>query len=307
MSSARGDLSAAGTPVYDRIRATAKAAKQDVPFAFQRFALERLLARLEDTPHAGGYAVKGGMLMLCLPGAANRPTEDLDLSSSRDIGLDELVAVLREVCAAAPRQEDGLTFELDEGKCRTLKVDSPHPTVRAMIDAQLHNRYGAVRIRLMLDVSQGEGIHPELRRVRLPQTCKGFEPPEVPCYPWETVVAEKIHAIVCRGATNTRMKDYYDLVNIAANTDIPAERFAEALVVTFSGMSTPIETEPYGLTGDFAEDKEGEWKAFCGRRKLGHAPATMAEAVERVRGFAAPLLARAAEMERAAAASPAPF
>lgn len=302
----RDDFAKVGQPTYDRIRAAAKSAKQDVQFAFQRFALERLLARIEESRWAGLYALKGGMLMLCLPGAMNRPTEDMDLSSSREVSLDDLKEALREVCAADPRQEDGLTFELDEGRTRVLKVDSPHPTVRAMMDARLHTRNSAVQVRIMLDVSQGEGIYPSLRRVRLPQTCKGFEPPELSCYPWETVVAEKLHAIVMHGAGNTRMKDYFDLIAIADNGHIPVEQLAEAVVVSFAVSGREIQPAPFGLTDEFALLKDKDWKAFVKNRRLPSAPSTMAEAVARVREFALPILGLAARRQAEAAAPDAP-
>ena len=305
---ARGDMAVAGTQAYDRIRSAAKAAKQDVQFAFQRFALERLLGRIEASPWAGRYALKGGMLMLALPGGMNRPTEDMDLSSATGVTLEELKAALEEVCAAEPAQEDGLTFVLDAKNTGILRVPSPHVTVRAKLDAELHTRYSPVRIRLVLDVSQGEGIYPGLQRIRLPQTCKGFEPPELACYPWETVVAEKLHAITMHGALNTRMKDYFDLIAISRNLDMPTERLAEAVVVAFGTSGRQIEAAPYGLTAQFAAAKEKDWRAFTGKRGLLHAPASMDEAVATVREAYLPVLRRATEIRVAPPApGPAPF
>jgi hypothetical protein len=293
---ARDDLTDVGARTYDRIRATAKAAKQDVPFAFQRFALERLMVRLEESRWAGLYALKGGMLMLSLPGTMKRPTEDMDLSSSGEVTLEELKDVLTDICAAAPLQEDGLTFDLDHKATRELRVDSPHPTIRAMIDARLHTRHAPVQVRVMLDVSQGEGIYPELRRARMPQTCKGFEPPEIACYPWQTVVAEKLHAILMHGMSSTRMKDYYDLIAISRHMDMSVDELAEAVVVAFAVSGRPIIVEPPGLSDAFAATREKDWKSFLAKRKLVDAPETMQEAVAAVRAFATPVLEAAAGM-----------
>lgn len=304
---ARDDMAQVGTRIYDRIRNTARAERRDVQFAFQKFALERLLARIEASPWAGRYAVKGGMLMLALPGGMSRPTEDMDLSSTSEVTLEGLKEALREVAAAVPEQEDGLVFSLDEAKTRVMLVESPHPTVRAMLDAELRTRYAPVRMRIMLDVSQGEGIYPGLSRIRLPVTCKGFEPPELPCYPWETVVAEKLHAILQHGAGNTRMKDFYDLVAISRNMNLQEEAMAEAVVIAFAASGRPILTDPHGLTEGFAMAKEGEWNAFAAKRKLPHAPSTMVEAVSLVRDFALPVLELAAEKAEARATAPAPF
>lgn len=304
---ARDSLLPVGTQTYDRIRSAAKAAKKDVQFAFQRFALERLLVRIEESRWAGRYAVKGGMLMLALPGGMNRPTDDMDLSSRTGITLEELRETLLEIVAAEPSIEDGLTFSLDEGRTRILPVDSPHPTVRAMLDAVLHNRYSAVRLRVTLDVSQGEGIYPGLTRIRMPQTCKGFDPPELPCYPWETVVAEKLHAILMHGAANTRMKDFYDLIAISRHMDMPVEALAEAVVIAFATSGRPIDTNPYGLTQEFAAAKEKDWKSFAWKRGLPDAPATMSETVTIVRDVYLPVLEMAAERVAANSDVIAPF
>ncbi len=291
----RVNLADIGARTYDRIRATAKANKQDVPFAFQRFALERLMVRLEESQWGGRYALKGGMLMLSLPGTMKRPTEDMDLSSSTEVSLDELKTVLTDICGAEPLQEDGLTYELDQKATRELRVDSPHPTIRAVIDARLHTRHAPVQVRVMLDVSQGEGIYPELRRARMPPSCKGFEPPEIACYPWQTVIAEKLHAILMHGMSGTRMKDYYDLIAISRHLDIPTDELAEAVVVAFAVSGRPILTEPPGLSDAFADSREKDWKSFSAKRKLVDAPATMKEAVTLVRAFATPILLSAAE------------
>ena len=44
--------------------------------------------------------------------------------------------------------------------------------------------------------------------------------PHLRAYPIETVVAEKFHALVTRGITNSRLKDFYDLRLIAETFEL---------------------------------------------------------------------------------------
>ena len=297
-------MTSEGTKVYDRIRAAARAAKTDVEFAFRKFAFERFMARLEASEWAGRYAVKGGMLMLSLPGGMPRPTDDLDLSADAGMDMDGLVRVLSSVASMVPEREDGLSFALDVPSCHVMRIDSVNPTVRATIDAVLAHAYGRTAMRLKFDVSEGDDIHPGLTRVRLPASCRGFEPPELPCYPWETVVAEKLHAIVQHGASNTRMRDYFDLISISRHADLDVEAMARAVAVVFGSRDRPVETEPFGLTAAFAASKETEWKRLLARKSLNSGPKTMAEAVAAVRCFAVPVLSRAAALRSVAGPKP---
>lgn len=292
----RASLTSEGTKIYDRIRGVAKSKKQNVDFAFRKFAMERLIVRLEESEWCGLFALKGGMLMLCLPGGMNRPTDDLDLSSPPGTDAAALLETLAVVCAATPSKEDGLKYQVDVDACHVMRVDSVNPTMRAMIDAVLHHAYGRTEMRLKLDVSEGDEVFPEMKRLRMPESCKGFEPPELRCYPWETVVAEKLHAVAQHGAANTRMRDYFDLVAIHRNAEFDPETLAQAVISVFGIRNREIDPEPFGLSDEFAASKENEWKRLLARKSLSGAPATMSEAVRLARAFAGPILARAAEL-----------
>jgi hypothetical protein len=65
--------------------------------------------------------------------------------------------------------------------------------------------------RANLDIGFGDAITPEANVVDFPAPLD-FPAPRLRAYPRETVVAEKVEAMVQLGLANSRMKDFYDLV-----------------------------------------------------------------------------------------------
>ncbi len=72
----------------------------------------------------------------------------------------------------------------------------------------------AARVRLQIDVGFGDAVTPPPVRMDLP-VLLDFPMPRLLVYPRETVVAEKLDAIVQLGTANSRMKDFYDLFVLA--------------------------------------------------------------------------------------------
>jgi hypothetical protein len=78
----------------------------------------------------------------------------------------------------------------------------------------LEARLGQARIDLQVDVGFGDAITPKAEDVEYP-TLLGMNPPHLRAYPRETVVAEKLEALVKLGMVNSRMKDFFDLAILA--------------------------------------------------------------------------------------------
>ena len=66
------------------------------------------------------------------------------------------------------------------------------------------------RIPLQIDIGFGDVVTPNAEKIDYPTILK-FPSPNIRAYPRETVVAEKLHAMVVLGIANSRMKDFYDL------------------------------------------------------------------------------------------------
>lgn len=114
-------------------------------------------------------------------------------------------------------------------------------------------------------------------------------------YPPEATLAEKLHAIVTLGLTNSRMKDYYDLWTAARIGNTTPESLGEAIRHTFARRKTPVPRElPVALTQVFVADpsKRMQWSGFIRKSKLDAPP--LEEVVRVSAELAAPAFALAA-------------
>ena len=74
-------------------------------------------------------------------------------------------------------------------------------------------------------------------------------------YTRETVVAEKLQAMVMLGITNTRMKDFYDLWILSRDFDFSGGLLARAILATFERRTTALPAgTPTALSDEFARD-----------------------------------------------------
>jgi len=64
--------------------------------------------------------------------------------------------------------------------------------------------------------------------------------PRLRAYPRETVVAEKLEAIVQLGMANSRMKDFYDVAVLGRDFDFDGELLTRAIRATFERRKTPL-------------------------------------------------------------------
>jgi predicted nucleotidyltransferase component of viral defense system len=81
-------------------------------------------------------------------------------------------------------------------------------------------------------------------------------------YAKETVVAEKLEALVKLGMVNTRMKEFYDLWILAREFEFSGASLCKAIEATFQRRETEIPLgEPLALTQEFSDDpqKRRQW------------------------------------------------
>lgn len=112
-------------------------------------------------------------------------------------------------------------------------------------------------------------------------------------YPKETVVAEKLQAIVALGRANSRMKDFYDLLLLSRLFAFDGGVIASAIRATFDRRGTIIPaTPPDGLSQEFASDqaKQRQWAAFVRREPLLIAAPTLGETINEIAAFALPVI-----------------
>jgi len=162
----------------------------------------------------------------------------------------------------------------------------------------LRARLAEARIPVQLDVGTGDVVSPAPQVAQYP-TLLDHAPPRILVYPRETVIAEKLEAIASLGVTNSRMKDFYDLRQLAASSAFLGTVLVEAIRATFGRRGTPLPTPDLtALQPGFfsAPERQTQWRAFLRRSRLsGPQDAGVLEA--ELRSFLIPLVAAVASSE----------
>jgi predicted nucleotidyltransferase component of viral defense system len=258
-----------------------------------RYAIERLLYRLGRSNHADAFILKGAMLFALWEGSPHRPTQDVDLLGFGDRSLDRVSSVFRDLCALAV-EDDGWVFDPVTVESEDIRTVDEYGGVRIHLTGAL----GGAKIRVQVDIGFGDAVTPPASVASYPSLL-GFPAPQLRVYPRETVVAEKIEAIVKLGLLNSRYKDYFDLRHLAGHFEFDGELLRSAMAATFMRRGTPLPTGiPVGLSAAFGDDavKRTQWAAF-GRRLSAQKVSALPTVVEEVAAFVLPPLAAAARSE----------
>lgn len=110
----------------------------------------------------------------------------------------------------------------------------------------------------------GDVIVPKQEKRRIPTQLPDFVSPTVNTYSIETVVAEKIDAVLSLMEFSSRMKDYYDIYYIANKFDFDGQVLSEALRETFANRNHLFTVEQFKQVMNFDNDAamQKKWGAF---------------------------------------------
>lgn len=242
-----------------------KARNEDFQLVLIRYAIERILYRLSISSHRDRFVLKGATLFTIWAAAPHRATRDLDLLGIGENTPEQLTKVFRELCVVAV-EDDGLKFHETDLSAAPIREDNLYGGIRIELLATL----GKARIPLQVDVGFGDAVTPEPSESTLP-VLLNFPAPTLRAYAKETVIAEKFHAMVTLGMTNSRMKDFFDVAWLADNFAFDETVLGNALLATFTRRGTAMPREmPLALTAEFYEDvvKQRQWLAFTQRINL---------------------------------------
>lgn len=251
--------------VHARLINLAKVRGVDPNRILERYALERWLYRLSISEQHERLCLKGALLFDLWFGATHRPTRDADFIGFGRAETAALEALVRGVCAI--EVDDGLSFDLDALQIEEIREEARYDGLRV----RLHACLGKGRIPMQLDVAYGDAVTPGMDEVQYPTLLDESSPARLKVYPRATVVAEKLEAMVSLGMTNTRMKDYYDVLALAREGAIDPALLGQAIAATFKRRETALPLGlPVGLAAEFAEDraKEQQWQAFLRKNQL---------------------------------------
>lgn len=272
--------------VHARLLARAQERREDFNLTLQRYTAERFLYRLGASSHRGQFVLKGAMLLALWGGSLYRATRDLDLTGYTADDSRELIAIMQEICAISC-PSDGVTFQPLTVRAEPIRDQSEHHGFRVKLQGLL----GTARLNLQIDVGFGNAIEPPARDEEYPVLLEGPSP-RIRAYGREAVVAEKLHAMVVLGAANSRYKDFYDVLVLAAHFSFSGVVLARAIAATFDRRRTPLtQVQPIALTSGFYSNtkRAAEWQRYLFRAGLPGAPADFALVGEKLQAFLGPV------------------
>ena len=271
--------------VRDRLKALAVKQGENFDLVLVRYGIERLLYRLSKSPLKAKFILKGAMLFRVWDGRLHRETRDLDLASFGDSSVETAVKSFQAVCAV-PVPDDGLVFMDVRGE--PLQAQEDYGGVRLTVLAKLT----AARITIQVDVGFGNRITPPAKEIEFP-TLLDFPAPKLRAYPVETVISEKLQALVDLGLRNSRFKDYFDLWHLGRTVRFEGPVLVAAIRATFDQRQTAFpETDPVGLTAKFVDDVQRQtmWRAFLRKVDPQSRDVALADTVDFLRTFLLPAL-----------------
>ena len=252
--------------VRARLLNKAKEGGEDYHTVLIQYALQRFLYRLSISDFSEQFLLKGSWLFVVWHDSLHRPTRDVDLLGYGSNDVDEILLVFKTVADLTVDKSDGLVFETALFKATEIKKEGDYQGVRISGKAKL----GQAIIPLQIDIGFGDVVTPNAEYAELPGFLD-FPVPKLKVYPVYTVIAEKFHAMVFLGLSNSRMKDFYDLLTIAQTMSLTMDDLQQAITATFDRRKMAVSDSKLMVFSDAYKTDEGkstQWDAFIRKNNL---------------------------------------
>ncbi|MDR2615087.1 MAG: nucleotidyl transferase AbiEii/AbiGii toxin family protein [Oscillospiraceae bacterium] len=223
------------------VRNLSKKSNVEAEIILRNFMLERFLERIAVSEYRYNFILKGGMLIAAMVGIDTRTTMDMDATiKGRTLTAPEITAIVEEILRTPIDDGVELTLRGIEG----IREEADYPGYRVSIEAVLDK----TRQTLKVDITTGDFVTP--REIEYSFKLM-FEDRTISilAYNLETVLAEKLEAVVTRGVTNTRMRDFYDIYILTTTQTFDDNIFREALQNTVEkrGVSEQMADMPEAI------------------------------------------------------------
>lgn len=215
---------------------------------------------MSQTRYRNNFYLKGGALMYAYERFAARPTLDIDfLGNNISNGDTSIIAAFKEICSV-PFEEDGVVFDVEHIAAQNITEFKDYHGIRLSIPVKMDS----ITQVLTMDIGFGDVVTPSPVNLDFPILLEHLPCANILAYSLETVIAEKIHAIIDLADQSSRMKDYYDLHRILKEEKYDTEILQAAIIRTFENRHTPYDENTMFFRKDFGINQQMEvrWKAF---------------------------------------------
>lgn len=254
------------------------------PFAevLQYYGMERFLYRFSKSEYAKKFILKGALMFTVWDIADRRTTRDIDFLGCYDNQIEKIEVMIRDICRQGV-VDDGLVFHAQSVKGQKIKEDADYEGIRVKFLGVLEKS----RIPMQMDVGFGDRIERKTQSIVYP-TILDFPKPHLRGYPLESVVAEKVEAMIKLGALNSRMKDFYDVWLLTRQFNFKGEELTAAIMATFGHRRTSLPPgKPFFAPEIYDEGsvQATMWKTFLKKNLLKTAPEQLSRVAVAIEEF----------------------
>lgn len=225
-----------------------------------RYFQERLLYRISQTRYRENFYLKGGALMYAYERFAARPTLDIDFLGTHISNDGKRISeAFREICVVKC-EEDGVMFDSDRITAQNITEFKDYHGIRLSIPVTMDT----ISQVMTLDIGFGDVVTPYPVLLDYPSLLEGLPEASILAYSTETVIAEKMHAIIDLADQSSRMKDYYDIYHLLTSFKYDNAILQDAINRTFENRHTPFNADVMFFRKDFPNHPQMQirWAAF---------------------------------------------
>ncbi len=252
------------TSIRARLLHLSKESHIDFQNIATRYFHESLLRRLAKSPWANHFLLKGGNYIYAQYGIKSRPTTDVDLLGPQlNNEVEEVKAIFTEIFKI--ETNDFVNFDKKTLITQPINEQNQYQGIRLIVNASFHT----IKQNIQIDIGFGDVITPAPQTLHYPILLEDFEVPVIQAYTIETVIAEKLQAIMVLAQLNSIMKDFYDIYSLLKSEKINLEVLKEAITQTFNNRNTPVNFDSIVFKEEFYTDANRlkMWKAFLTKIK----------------------------------------
>ncbi len=253
-----------GASVLARLKNIAYQTGRSNQHCLQLFCQEEFLRRLEKSEYVDNFILKGGYFIYILTDFDSRETYDIDFLLRQIPSIPERVIPVIGEIFAVQTGNDFISFEITGTKPIALAQD--YVGIGVSVVGCIKNTRTPFRI----DFGIGDVVVPSPEKRAITTQLDGFVSPMVNTYSVETVIAEKIDAILDRMQMSSRMKDYFDIYYLASRFNFKGDSLTDAIRQTFTNRNRNYETKRFTSVVEFSNNDEMQkkWYAFIKKNLL---------------------------------------
>ena len=258
-----------GKSIRARLLNVAKQEEVSYQTILTRYFQERLLYRISRTRYRENFYLKGGALMYAYERFAARPTLDIDFLGTHISNDGKRIAeAFREICSVDCK-EDGVKFDCDKIATQNITEFKDYHGVRLSIPVTMDT----ISQMLTMDVGFGDVVTPHPVSLDYPLLLEELPEASILAYSTETVIAEKMHAIIDLADQSSRMKDYYDIYHLLTSFQYDTAILQDAINRTFENRHTPYNADTMFFREDFPNHPQMQvrWTAFLRKSAINSA------------------------------------